>query len=92
MGTSSRYSSATLSYYVLQVLTTVVVFVSILLTRFCFHDKATEYTDRLELKSAKDRTFGVGILREADELMVLTSGTLMKVNVEADQIANFLPT
>ncbi|KAF7796965.1 hypothetical protein EIP86_008153 [Pleurotus ostreatoroseus] len=45
-----------------------------------------------ELKSAKDRTFGVGILRGEDELMVLTSGTLMKVNVEADQIANFLPT
>ena len=75
----------------LQVITTAVVVVSVMLTNF-FFSKATEYTDRLELKSAKDRTFGVGILRSEDELMVLTSGTLMKVNVEADQIANFLPT
>ncbi|KAJ3533367.1 hypothetical protein NM688_g7291 [Phlebia brevispora] len=54
----------------------------------------TEYTDRLELKSATDRTFGVGIIENEDEneFMILTSATLMKVGIDTAQIANFQPT
>ncbi|THG99186.1 hypothetical protein EW026_g3129 [Hermanssonia centrifuga] len=52
---------------------------------------ATEYTDRLELKSSSDRTFGVGVLRNGDEneLIILTAATLMKVFVDNDEVAKF---
>ncbi|EKM55617.1 uncharacterized protein PHACADRAFT_256352 [Phanerochaete carnosa HHB-10118-sp] len=51
----------------------------------------TEYTDRLELKSASDRTLGIGVPRVGDEstLMVLTAATLMKVSVDAEKVAHF---
>ena len=54
----------------------------------------SEYTDRLELKSATDRTFGVGVIQDRDdnELMVLTSATLMKVVIDAEKVASFHPT
>lgn len=50
----------------------------------------TEYIDRLELKSATDRTFGIGVLDSSEgELLVLTAATTMKVYVDMDQIAKF---
>lgn len=45
--------------------------------------------DRLELKSATDRTLGVGVLGSEGELLVLTAATMMKVYVDLDQIAKF---
>ena len=53
----------------------------------------TEYTDRLELKSATDRTFGLGVVKGDGErdLMILTAMTLMKVNADAEKIASFRP-
>jgi nuclear pore complex protein Nup133 len=53
--------------------------------------KDTEYTDRLELKSASDRTLGVGVLRVGDEntLMLLTAATLMKVVIDEEKVAQF---
>ena len=51
----------------------------------------TAYNDRLELKSATDRTLGVGVLRMDDEdvLMVLTAATLMKVAIDGEKVVNF---
>lgn len=49
----------------------------------------TEYMDRLELKSATDRTLGVGVLGSEGELLILTAATMMKVYVDMDQIAKF---
>ena len=49
----------------------------------------TEYIDRLELKSATDRTLGVGVLNSDGELLILTAATTMKVYVDMDQIAKF---
>lgn len=51
----------------------------------------TEYTDRLELKSASDRTLGVGVLRVGDDnnLMVLTAATLMKVAIDGEKVVQF---
>lgn len=50
----------------------------------------TEYTDRLELKSASDRTLGVGVLYAEDaNLIVLTAATLMKVAIDAEKVVEF---
>lgn len=46
--------------------------------------------DRLELKSATDRTLGVGVEGES-EFLVLTAATMMKAYVDMDQIAQFDP-
>ena len=61
----------------------------------------TEYTDRLELKSANNRTFGIAAIPWEDEahdeglgeksLIVLTASTLMKVVVDRDNVASFKP-
>lgn len=51
----------------------------------------TEYIDRLELKSATDRTLGVGVLGSEGELLILTAATTMKVYVDMDQISKFDP-
>ena len=51
----------------------------------------TEYTDRLELKSATDRTFGIGVAHGDEDLVVLTAVTLMKVITDAEKIASFRP-
>ena len=47
--------------------------------------------DRLELKSATDRTLGVGIVEGENEFLVLTAATMMKAYVDMDQIAEFDP-
>ena len=54
----------------------------------------SEYTDRLELKSATDRTFGIGVTQDVrdNQLMVLTATTLMKVAVDGDKVTNFHPS
>ena len=50
-----------------------------------------EYMDRLMLKSATDRTLGVGIINGESELLVLTSATLMKAFINLDRVAQFNP-
>ena len=47
--------------------------------------------DRLMLKSATDRTLGVGIIDGESELLVLTAATLMKAFINLDRVAQFNP-
>ncbi|KAI0957243.1 hypothetical protein AcW1_005700 [Taiwanofungus camphoratus] len=56
---------------------------------FCAREK--EYMDRLELKSATDRTLGVGVIEGQSELLVLTAATMMKAYFDMDQIVKFDP-
>ncbi|EPS98566.1 hypothetical protein FOMPIDRAFT_1061291 [Fomitopsis schrenkii] len=50
-----------------------------------------EYMDRLMLKSATDRTLGVGVIDGESELLVLTAATLMKAFINLDRVAQFNP-
>ncbi|KAI0331109.1 hypothetical protein GY45DRAFT_1322812 [Cubamyces sp. BRFM 1775] len=50
-----------------------------------------EYMDRLELKSAMDRTLGVGVVRGESEFLVLTAATMMKTSIDLDEVARFHP-
>ncbi|KAH8107113.1 Non-repetitive/WGA-negative nucleoporin C-terminal-domain-containing protein [Cristinia sonorae] len=51
----------------------------------------TDFMDRLELKSASDRTLGVGVMAGDSELLVLTAATLMKTWIDADAVKHFDP-
>ncbi|KAH7871806.1 uncharacterized protein C8R40DRAFT_532912 [Lentinula edodes] len=44
-----------------------------------------------ELKSATDRTLGVGIMQSESVVLVLTAGIMMKVNVDIDNVLTFEP-
>ncbi|CDO69523.1 hypothetical protein BN946_scf184785.g28 [Trametes cinnabarina] len=50
-----------------------------------------EYMDRLELKSAMDRTLGVGAVPGESEFFVLTAATMMKTSIDLDEVARFHP-
>ncbi|KAJ8487889.1 hypothetical protein ONZ51_g3889 [Trametes cubensis] len=50
-----------------------------------------EYMDRLELKSAMDRTLGVGVVQGESEFLVLTAATMMKTYIDLDEVARFHP-
>ncbi|KII88453.1 hypothetical protein PLICRDRAFT_110437 [Plicaturopsis crispa FD-325 SS-3] len=50
----------------------------------------SKYADRVELKSATDRTLGVGVAEEG-ALLVLTAATMMRVLVDTDKIKSFDP-
>ncbi|KAI0362165.1 hypothetical protein OH77DRAFT_1515456 [Trametes cingulata] len=50
-----------------------------------------EYMDRLELKSAMDRTLGVGVVQGESEFLVLTAATMMKTTIDLDEVASFHP-
>lgn len=52
---------------------------------------ANKYMDRLELKSAQDRTLGVGVVPNESEFLVLTAATMMKAYVDMDEVAKFDP-
>ncbi|CCM02415.1 uncharacterized protein FIBRA_04513 [Fibroporia radiculosa] len=49
----------------------------------------TVYMDRLELKSATDRTLGVGVVDGESELLVLTATTMVKAYFELDRVSQF---
>lgn len=49
------------------------------------------YQDRLELKSAADRTLGVGVIEAESAVLVLTAATMMKAYVDMDRVAEFDP-
>jgi nuclear pore complex protein Nup133 len=51
----------------------------------------SEYYTRLELKSASDRTLGVGVVEDESALLVLTSATMIKAYVDMDLVADFNP-
>ncbi|KAF9533020.1 hypothetical protein CPB83DRAFT_903494 [Crepidotus variabilis] len=51
----------------------------------------SEYRDRLELKSANDRTLGVGVSPTNNFLIILTATTMMKVSLELEKIQGFRP-
>ncbi len=47
--------------------------------------------DRLELKSAMDRTLGLGVVQGESEFLVLTAATMMKTAIDLDEVATFSP-
>ncbi|KAI0797979.1 hypothetical protein C8Q75DRAFT_801881 [Abortiporus biennis] len=51
----------------------------------------TEWMDRLELKSSRDRTLGVGVIEGESEVLVLTAGTVMKTIIDTDAVEKFNP-
>ena len=51
----------------------------------------SDYRDRLELKSATDRTLGVGVVQDESTLLILTSATMMKVHMNVEKINGFDP-
>ncbi|KAI0636924.1 Non-repetitive/WGA-negative nucleoporin C-terminal-domain-containing protein [Trametes polyzona] len=50
-----------------------------------------EYMDRLELKSAMDRTLGVGVVQGESEFLVLAAATMMKTAIDLDEVDKFHP-
>ncbi|EJF65900.1 hypothetical protein DICSQDRAFT_49916 [Dichomitus squalens LYAD-421 SS1] len=50
-----------------------------------------DYMDRLELKSTSDRTLGVGVIERESSLLVLTAATMMKTEIDLDEVARFHP-
>ena len=51
----------------------------------------SEYRDRLELKSANDRTLGVGVNLSTNLLLILTATNMMKVSLDLEKIKAFRP-
>lgn len=51
----------------------------------------SDYQERLELKSATDRTLGIGIVQNDSVVLVLTAATMMKVNIDVDNVLTFDP-
>ncbi|EGO21494.1 hypothetical protein SERLADRAFT_451525, partial [Serpula lacrymans var. lacrymans S7.9] len=51
--------------------------------------RESEYQDCLWLKSATDRTLGVGVVEAESALLVLTAATMMKVYVNLDAVQEF---
>ncbi|EPQ58276.1 hypothetical protein GLOTRDRAFT_57100 [Gloeophyllum trabeum ATCC 11539] len=49
----------------------------------------TAYRDRIALKSATDRTLGLGAVEHASELLIMTATTIMKVMVDMEQVNEF---
>lgn len=47
--------------------------------------------DRLELRSSTDRTLGVGVVEREASLLVLTAATMMKTEIDLDEVAQFHP-
>ncbi|KAF9075250.1 hypothetical protein BDP27DRAFT_40146 [Rhodocollybia butyracea] len=51
----------------------------------------SDYQERLELKSATDRTLGVCVMPSDSVVLVLTAATMMKVNIDNDSVLTFDP-
>ncbi|KAA1471121.1 hypothetical protein DENSPDRAFT_837049 [Dentipellis sp. KUC8613] len=50
-----------------------------------------DYKDRVELKSPTDRTLGVGVVDDQSEILIMTSGLMMKVSVDFEEVSKFDP-
>ncbi|KAF9464745.1 hypothetical protein BDZ94DRAFT_1161306 [Collybia nuda] len=53
--------------------------------------KDSDYRDRLELKSATDRTLGVGVGPSDGSLLILTASAMMKASIDLDKVLTFDP-
>ncbi|KAJ7285784.1 hypothetical protein C8J57DRAFT_1431461 [Mycena rebaudengoi] len=49
----------------------------------------SDYRDRIELKSATDRTLGVGVVQNDSALLILTAATMMKAQIDMDNVLVF---
>ncbi|KAJ7685205.1 hypothetical protein DFH06DRAFT_34186 [Mycena polygramma] len=49
----------------------------------------SDYRDRIELKSASDRTLGVGVVQGESTLLILTAATMMKAQIDMDSVLVF---
>ncbi|KAJ7632668.1 hypothetical protein FB45DRAFT_978375 [Roridomyces roridus] len=49
----------------------------------------SDYRDRIELKSATDRTLGVGVLQNESALLILTAATMMKAQIDMEHVLVF---
>ncbi|KAJ7109426.1 hypothetical protein C8R44DRAFT_634983 [Mycena epipterygia] len=49
----------------------------------------SDYRDRIELKSATDRTLGVGVVQNESALLILTAATMMKAQIDMDNVLVF---
>ncbi|KAJ7111560.1 hypothetical protein C8R43DRAFT_1091558 [Mycena crocata] len=46
----------------------------------------SDYRDRIELKSATDRTLGVGVVHNDSALLILTAATMMKAQIDMENV------
>ncbi|KAJ7905514.1 Non-repetitive/WGA-negative nucleoporin C-terminal-domain-containing protein [Mycena olivaceomarginata] len=49
----------------------------------------SDYLDRIELRSASDRTLGVGVVQNESALLILTAATMVKAQIDMDKVAIF---
>ncbi|KAJ7774888.1 hypothetical protein B0H16DRAFT_78349 [Mycena metata] len=49
----------------------------------------SDYRDRIELKSASDRTLGVGVVQNESALLILTAATMMKAQIDMENVLVF---
>ncbi|KAJ7449858.1 hypothetical protein FB451DRAFT_741132 [Mycena latifolia] len=49
----------------------------------------SDYRDRIELKSATDRTLGVGVVQNDSALLILTAATMMKAQIDMENVLIF---
>ncbi|KAF7363465.1 Methyltransferase type 11 [Mycena sanguinolenta] len=49
----------------------------------------SDYRDRIELKSATDRTLGVGVVQNESALLILTAATMVKAQIDMDKVLVF---
>ncbi|KAJ6502530.1 hypothetical protein C8R45DRAFT_622368 [Mycena sanguinolenta] len=49
----------------------------------------SDYWDRIELKSATDRTLGVGVVQNESALLILTAATMVKAQIDMDKVLVF---
>ncbi|KAJ7452358.1 hypothetical protein B0H11DRAFT_1742097 [Mycena galericulata] len=49
----------------------------------------SDYRDRIELKSATDRTLGVGVVQNESALLILTAATMMKAQIDMENVLVF---
>ncbi|KAJ7046830.1 hypothetical protein C8F04DRAFT_1227029 [Mycena alexandri] len=49
----------------------------------------SDYRDRIELKSASDRTLGVGVVQDESALLILTAATMMKAQIDMENVSVF---
>ncbi|KAI0054126.1 hypothetical protein FA95DRAFT_1530133 [Auriscalpium vulgare] len=54
---------------------------------FCARDN--NWKDRIELKSATDRTLGVGVVAAQSELLVLTASTVIKASIDFEEVLKY---
>ncbi|CAK5277413.1 unnamed protein product [Mycena citricolor] len=49
----------------------------------------SDYRNRIELKSASDRTLGVGVVHRDDSVLILAAGTMIKAQIDMENVDVF---